>query len=326
MQELFLKSKEEFQRLNNTNNQRQESEQKEQDVNAIKKEDAEKQSLSTEDKAKVAIELIKKAKVEYQEGDLGQGQIYEKEAMKIAESLPVDRKVLSDEKSFSNDDSALSTFDHLNAKIEELSKVDKQDAQQSQTQSLKVYPLLVKHGHAPFQHKEGESDSYYMELSNGVTKWGKGLEEAIQKSQAKIGDAIDAKAVGERDVVVDVDIKDKDGRVVGVKKEEVKRIDWEVTVVDVQKNRFTTSYDWNNDEQKLKFTVNGDSASKIPDETLQKIMAKDKFLKAFSLDEVKSGMLDMKKAESRAVGKTFNADGDVVVNQQKVSNVRKASQ
>ena len=89
---------------------------------------------------------------------------------------------------------------------------------------------LVKHGTAPYLHDKSNKDSYFVELSNGEVKWGVGLKDAINNSGAKIGDTVEVDRVGERDVLVNVAIKDDKGNVIGREAKEVQRAEWSVTV------------------------------------------------------------------------------------------------
>ncbi|EPP5665734.1 LPD7 domain-containing protein [Vibrio cholerae] len=93
-----------------------------------------------------------------------------------------------------------------------------------------VLVTLVNHGVAPYMHKKGASQSYFVELSNGDVKWGVGLNEAIQKSKARIGDVVDVRRVGEKDVVVPVLLKDDQGKTIGRDNLNTIRNEWVVEV------------------------------------------------------------------------------------------------
>ncbi|HGE6115025.1 TPA: LPD7 domain-containing protein [Vibrio cholerae] len=93
-----------------------------------------------------------------------------------------------------------------------------------------VLVTLVNHGVAPYMHKKGASQSYFVELSNGDVKWGVGLNEAIQKSKARIGDVVDVRRVGEKDVVVPVLLKDEQGKTIGRENLNTIRNEWVVEV------------------------------------------------------------------------------------------------
>ncbi|GIB04553.1 LPD7 domain-containing protein [Vibrio cholerae] len=93
-----------------------------------------------------------------------------------------------------------------------------------------VLVTLVNHGVAPYMHKKGASQSYFVELSNGDVKWGVGLNEAIQKSKARIGDVVDVRRVGEKEVVVPVLLKDDQGKTIGRDNLNTIRNEWVVEV------------------------------------------------------------------------------------------------
>ena len=60
--------------------------------------------------------------------------------------------------------------------------------------------VLVEHGKAPFEHREGEKESYYVTLENHQGErhpiWGVDLERAIQASGAQVGERIGLHHVG----------------------------------------------------------------------------------------------------------------------------------
>ena len=90
---------------------------------------------------------------------------------------------------------------------------------------------LVEHGTAPYQHNKENKKSYFVTLSNGQTKWGIGLKDAIQESGAKEGDEISVEKMGSKDVKVDVDIKDEKGKKIGNEELDTQRNDWAVSVI-----------------------------------------------------------------------------------------------
>lgn len=100
----------------------------------------------------------------------------------------------------------------------------------NQEQSDNVLVTLVDHGTAPYLHKADAKDSYFVELSNGETKWGIGLKEAVEKSGAKVGDVVDVDRVGQRDVTVMGDIRNEKGEKIGFEPIETKRVEWSIEV------------------------------------------------------------------------------------------------
>ncbi|MBU2770106.1 LPD7 domain-containing protein [Acidithiobacillus caldus] len=71
---------------------------------------------------------------------------------------------------------------------------------------------LLDYGHAPYQHKEGESMSYFVKTrdANGKenTTWGVDLQRAVEESGAGKGDMITLRNLGKQDVVVKIIGKD----------------------------------------------------------------------------------------------------------------------
>lgn len=90
---------------------------------------------------------------------------------------------------------------------------------------------LVEHGAAQYQFKDGESESYFVTLSNGQTMWGKGLESAINKSGAERGDEVAVLKKGSQPVQVDSPVKNDKGEVVGTQKIDAERNHWQVDVI-----------------------------------------------------------------------------------------------
>lgn len=118
---------------------------------------------------------------------------------------------------------------------EVLAQVDKNIAQQApsapQEATQEQEPItLVAHGRAPYLHDETNKDSYFVELSHGETKWGVGLESAIEDSGAKIGDVVDVTKVGKEAVTVMADVKDAQGNVLKTEPLETERVKWHIEV------------------------------------------------------------------------------------------------
>lgn len=85
-------------------------------------------------------------------------------------------------------------------------------------------PRLIEHGHAPYQHEDGASESYFVTIDQGgvqQTLWGVDLERAIDVSGAQIGDGITLENVGSIPVTL------PDGT-------KAHRNTWNVTVTDAQ--------------------------------------------------------------------------------------------
>ena len=203
-----------------------------------------------------------------------------------------------------------------------------QSAKQSDvTQDRESLPTLVNHGSAPYQHQENNKGSYFVELSDGQTLWGVGLEKAMKASGANIGDAVSIYKTGAKPVKVEQPVFDEQGQEVGKEWVETSRNEWKVDVTSpVQtesaateavsdSDKFSTAYQWDKDSKRLAVTVNDRSPSECPTDILEKIIQKDKFLSCYSLEEVKQGQLDLKKAGgAQAVPKVYDASAQVIDN------------
>ncbi|EMC9392298.1 helix-turn-helix domain-containing protein [Vibrio parahaemolyticus] len=109
----------------------------------------------------------------------------------------------------------------------------------STKEEVKEEPVtLVAHGQAPYQHKEGNSQSYFVELSNGETKWGVKLKGAIEESGAQIGDEVSISKVGAKDVEVQVQKEDEQGNKLPPETIATQRNEW---LVEVQRSSVESS-------------------------------------------------------------------------------------
>lgn len=91
-------------------------------------------------------------------------------------------------------------------------------------------PRLVEHGRAPYQHQDGETQSYFAVVDRGgvqQTIWGVDLERAIEASGAQIGDKISVENIGSIPVTL------PDGT-------QTHRNTWNVTVADGQRQTDAT--------------------------------------------------------------------------------------
>ncbi|WP_320533855.1 DUF5710 domain-containing protein [Robbsia andropogonis] len=93
--------------------------------------------------------------------------------------------------------------------------------------------VLLAHGAARFQHQPDASYSYFVQYRDATgheqTVWGVDLKRAMQASEAKPGDTISLKNIGETPVTVQEPVRDAAGRVTGMQDKEVLRNTWEVT-------------------------------------------------------------------------------------------------
>lgn len=93
---------------------------------------------------------------------------------------------------------------------------------------------LVKSGSAPFEFKEGEKITPYIVIKNtdsndAKTIWGVDFPRALEENKARIGDIVNVKNLGKKDVEVNVPVKDKEGNIKSFKKIKTIRNTWEVT-------------------------------------------------------------------------------------------------
>ena len=95
---------------------------------------------------------------------------------------------------------------------------------------------LVEHGQAPYNFDAAEKPSYYVKLaeSNGRerTYWGVGLQQAIEESKAKAGDTLQLRVTDSKGIVVEGNLRDAAGQVVGRKTVDAHRNEWTAAVVE----------------------------------------------------------------------------------------------
>lgn len=215
---------------------------------------------------------------------------------------------------------------------------DNEDIQQDKPTPLeeaKEPIVLTGFGSAPYLNDEKNKDSYYATLSNGKTLWGVGLSDAIQQSNAKIGDEVQIQKVGKESVTVEVEIKDKDGNVTGTESKEVERAMWNVQVKEreaakevesqiKQSSEYKLTYAWNKAESVLEPKLNGQSIkdSEVSREFIEKLQEKDAFLQNFTADEIEAGKLSYEKAYNGAEARSLTVDsnGDKVESAPKVQD------
>ncbi|WP_216360464.1 phosphoribosyltransferase [Vibrio mediterranei] len=77
--------------------------------------------------------------------------------------------------------------------------------------------------------------------------------------------------------------------------------------------KFVIDYCWDSSVNKLSVSVNGDSPEKIDKTILERIVQKDPFLKHYSVDEVRSGLLERAKGGStQPVPKAYDTSANVI--------------
>lgn len=107
--------------------------------------------------------------------------------------------------------------------------------------------ILINHGEAPYQNDEKNKDSYFVTLGQGDTErtiWGVGLRTAIEESQAKAGDHISLKNLGQVPVEVKQPVYADDGKtVIGHEYVQTHRNAW---TIGVSENELEKSQDSDN--------------------------------------------------------------------------------
>ncbi|MGR2997594.1 LPD7 domain-containing protein [Vibrio vulnificus] len=209
---------------------------------------------------------------------------------------------------------------------------------------------LVSHGAARYLHNKDNDMSYFVELSNGETKWGVGLKDAVTNSKVKIGDAVKVERTGSEPVTVDGIIKDEQGNKVGRETMGVERAQWKVTVlgakidpeqvargeqpvktpdVKVEKQSadvYKVEYQRDKGALNLSVTINGQSPNTVDVGVLAKIQASDKFLKHYTIAQIESGELRQKQAAGvQPVSKSYDAQGKTIKVQEIKSNTNTLS-
>lgn len=131
------------------------------------------------------------------------------------------------------DERALNKIESIPAPEKEMEKQVKNVTKTVEKQDLNT-GVLVKHGAAPYMHDEKNNMNYCVTLRQGEkehTIWGLGLEDAINRSNAKVGDELSLKNIGRRAVEVDAPIFDTDGKtVISHEKIVTHRNEWEATI------------------------------------------------------------------------------------------------
>ena len=90
---------------------------------------------------------------------------------------------------------------------------------------------LVEHGKAPYEFKNENKENYFVKLDTAAGEkiiWGQDLNRAIENSKTKVGDRVGINYEGAQAVKVNVDVKDLQGEVIGVKEKTVNRNTWDV--------------------------------------------------------------------------------------------------
>ena len=93
---------------------------------------------------------------------------------------------------------------------------------------------LVEHGAAHYNFDANEKPSYYVRLRDARgrehVQWGAGLRAAMQAAEAQPGDTIQLRVTESKGVVVEGNVRDNEGRIVGRKTVDAHRNEWQAVV------------------------------------------------------------------------------------------------
>jgi len=95
---------------------------------------------------------------------------------------------------------------------------------------------LIEHGPAKYNFDPKEKDSYYVKLETEKGEkviWGKDLQRAMKDANTKPNEAVSLTLKGAKEVEVEANVRDKDGKVVGTQTIEAQRNKWEVNSADL---------------------------------------------------------------------------------------------
>jgi len=120
------------------------------------------------------------------------------------------------------------------------------------------------------------------------------------------------RALGLKDRAIAASNAGNTSAVTGLKKESTKLAVDAQSKQNAVKEEYKTGYSWNSESKKMDLRINNQHPSTINESVLRNIIKNDKYLKAYSFDDVKNGSLDAAKAKAPAVSKNYTADGEVV--------------
>lgn len=95
---------------------------------------------------------------------------------------------------------------------------------------------LIEHGPAKYNFDPKEKDSYYVKLETEKGEkviWGKDLQRAMKDANTKPSETVSLTLKGAKEVEVEANVRDKDGKVVGTQTIEAQRNKWEVNSADL---------------------------------------------------------------------------------------------
>ncbi len=146
------------------------------------------------------------------------------------ETAPVkNEKTLAPEQAFSTQEKSTVSAQLSTEEQKQDTKANKKEAPEKVN---RLEGVLLDHGNAPYEHKEGNKESYYVTLQNADgkehTTWGVDLERAVTESQIEKGDKVSLENLGRQPVTITQDIKDDKGNVIDTKEINTHRNKWQV--------------------------------------------------------------------------------------------------
>ncbi len=104
--------------------------------------------------------------------------------------------------------------------------------QQADKAAVRAYAgILLAHGAANYKHDPQERPSYFVTLATAKgseTVWGKDLQRSFADSGVKVGEAIKVAFAGDKDVTVEANKRDQQGKVIGVEPIDTRRNTWDM--------------------------------------------------------------------------------------------------
>jgi len=134
---------------------------------------------------------------------------------------------------------------------------------------------LIEHGPAKYNFDPKEKDSYYVKLETEKGEkiiWGKDLERAMKDANTKPSETVSLTLKGAKEVEVEANVRDKDGKVVGTQTIEAQRNKWEVNSTDLGITRTLSKDEQLRVDAALK--VLGKAIAKYPEKERAAVLSK----------------------------------------------------
>jgi hypothetical protein len=96
-------------------------------------------------------------------------------------------------------------------------------------QEREYHGAVLMHGKAPYNHDPQQKDSYFVTLSTPTgekTVWGVDLERAMEEGNKSVGDLIRLEFLGSQPVTLQVEDRDANGNLLGLKEKTFNRNTW----------------------------------------------------------------------------------------------------